>query len=193
MIYNIIENSNKNLLDFNNKILIFEFNKYYSFLLKGYDTYTEIENQFIIDIERSNVSYNNFKIKDYKTFNYFLKKKYNSSLLKKIYIISSQTMFSYIYKLFVDVLPDNYILCELNNKNNKFKQIYLSYNYNNSLNISIYKCMRIFKFDEKENDKDIVYIIIYYNIDLENDNYIQCILKYYNNISNLEKDFKKMI
>ena len=26
---------------------------------------------------------------------------------------------------------------------------------------------------------------------LENDNYIQCILKYYNNISNLEKDFKK--
>tara|TARA_B100000131_G_C17634314_1_gene417308 strand:- start:324 stop:479 length:156 start_codon:yes stop_codon:yes gene_type:complete len=51
--------------------------------------------------------------------------------------------------------------------------------------------MRIFKFDEKENDKDIVYIIIYYNIDLENDNYIQCILKYYNNISDLEKDFKK--
>ena len=186
MKYNIIENNNKNLLKFNDKIIIFNFDDYYNFLLKGYINKKEIETQFLLDAERSIIKYNNYLIKDIPTFNNFLKNKYNYNLLKKLHIISSQTMFSYIYKWFVDILPENYYLCELNSNNNdKIKKLKIKYHNNNSLNITIHKCMRIFEFDEKDIDKDIIYLIILYNIDLEHDKYIQCSLKYFNNMNEL--------
>jgi len=192
MKYNIIENTNKNLFKFNNKIIIFNFDEYYNFLLKGYYNKKEIETQFLLDIERSYIKYNNFIIKDINRFNEFLKNKYNYNLLKKLYIISSQTLFSYIYKLFVDILPEEYYLCEIDSKKikNNINKIKIIYNNINSLNISIYKCMRIFKFDENEIDKDIIYILFYYNIDLENDKFIQCSIKYYNTLNELNKNFK---
>ena len=193
MKYNLIEIDNNNLLEYENKIIIFNFNNYFDFLLKGYNNNYEIENQFILDSKRNNIRYNSFLIKDVDRFNSFLKKKYNYNLLKKIYIISSQTLFSYIYKLFVDVLPENYYLCELNNKvNNNIKQIKIFFNNYDSLNIHIYKCMKIFNFDEKKGDKDIIYIVFIYNIDLEKDKFIHCSIKYFKDINFLIKFYKSI-
>ena len=49
MKYNLIELNGNNLTDFNNKIIIFNFNNYFNFLLKGYNNDKEIENQFLLD------------------------------------------------------------------------------------------------------------------------------------------------
>lgn len=185
MNYNIIEQEGNNLLDFKNKIIIFNFINYFNFLLKGYNNDKEIENQFIIDSLRNLIKYNNYKINNIEQLNIFLKKKYKYSILKKIYIFSSQTMFSYIYKLFVDILPDNYYFAELDEKCKNIKKIKIFYKNEKNLKITIYKCMRIFQFDNNDNVKDLIYLILIYNIDLENDNMIYCNIKYFNNIDNL--------
>ena len=75
MKYNLIEINNNNLLEYENKIIIFNFNNYFDFLLKGYNNNNEIENQFIVDSKRNNIKYNSFLIKDIDRFNLFLKKK----------------------------------------------------------------------------------------------------------------------
>ena len=188
MKYNLIELNGNNLRDFNNKIIVFNFNNYFNFLLKGYNNDKEIENQFLLDSYRNNIKYNSFNIKNIELFNTFLKNKYNYNILKKIYIISSQTMFSYIYKMYIDILPENKYLTELSDnsiKNKNIKKIKIFFKNENSLNITMYKVMRIFQFDENEKDQDLVYILFNYNIDLENDRYIHCKIKYFNELENI--------
>ena len=188
MKYNLIELNGNNLIDFSNKIIVFNFNNYFNFLLKGYNNDKEIENQFLLDSYRNNINYNSFNIKNIELFNTFLKNKYNYNILKKIYIISSQTMFSYIYKMYIDILPENKYLTELSDnsiKNKNIKKIKIFFKNNNSLNITMYKVMRIFQFDENEKDQDLVYILFNYNIDLENDKYIHCKIKYFNELGKI--------
>ena len=188
MKYNLIELNGNNLRDFNNKIIVFNFNNYFNFLLKGYNNDKEIENQFLLDSYRNNIKYNSFNIKNIELFNTFLKNKYNYNILKKIYIISSQTMFSYIYKMYIDILPENKYLTELSDnsiKNKNIKKIKIFFKNENSLNITMYKVMRIFQFDDNEKDQDLIYVLIIYNIDLENDRYIHCKIKYFNELENI--------
>tara|TARA_B100001093_G_C26833771_1_gene1017403 strand:+ start:365 stop:952 length:588 start_codon:yes stop_codon:yes gene_type:complete len=188
MKYNLIELNGNNLRDFNNKIIVFNFNNYFNFLLKGYNNDKEIENQFLLDSYRNNIKYNSFNIKNIELFNTFLKNKYNYNILKKIYIISSQTMFSYIYKMYIDILPENKYLTELSDnsiKNKNIKKIKIFFKNDNSLNITMYKVMRIFQFDDNEKDQDLIYVLIIYNIDLENDRYIHCKIKYFNELENI--------
>lgn len=196
MIYNLIEINGDNLTDFTNKIIVFDFKNYFNFLLKGYNNDKEIENQFLLDSYRSYIKYNSYNIKNIELFNSFLKNKYNYNILKKIYIISSQTMFSYIYKMYIDILPENHYITEICEdsvkKNNNIKKIKIYFDKDNSLNISIYKCMRIFQFDDDNNDNDLIYILINYNIDLENDKYIHCNIKYYKNLNTLINIYKNI-
>ena len=192
MDYNIIEfDNNKNLFKFENKIIIFNFLNYFNFLLKGYSNKNEIENQFIIDSLRNYIKYNNYKIKDIYRFNKFLKNKYNYNLLRKIYIISSQTLFSYIYKLFFDILPDDYYLCELEDKYKNIKEIKIYFKSNITTSIDIYKCMKILYLDDKNNN-DIIYLIFIFNIDLNNDDYLYCNIKYFVDINKLINFYKNI-
>ena len=94
MNYNLIEINNNNFMKFDNKIIIFNFKKYFDFLLKGYTSNKEIETQFILDSKRNNIKYNHFIIKDIDKFNLFLKKKYNYYLLNflKLLLISLTTV-----------------------------------------------------------------------------------------------------
>jgi hypothetical protein len=155
--------------------------EYLKDISNSYNNLDSIKRQFIVDINRLDLFYNNKKIKNYQLFFDYLDYRYNIMMQKKIIMCCTQACLGlpfYILMKFLNreniYLTDIY-LSDINNSLKKFKISLLS--KKEKLEFNVDKYLRICKIN-KNSEYETLYIIkVNLFSDLLNDKFILMSIK----------------
>lgn len=149
---------------------------------KSYSNLEELQKQFILDIQRSSMTYNGHNIKDIPQLLDYLEDKYrltNYKLEKEILMLSTQSIFAIpFYIIQSQFIAEHLYLAEITDLDMKKYNIKKKYKIDIlKSNIKLEKFLRLFSLSES-NDSITKYIVrILIDINLIGDRYF--ILNYY--------------
>lgn len=155
-------------------------NDIFEYLTDYFDKMPNAETQFLIDAYRSVLFYNckmYIGEEEIDDLNKILRDTYEPKLLKKIYCLCSQGSLAFIICACQTALykrNKNHIISELGpNKQQKLDVNIIQ--YNNKINIILYKTMRIINMERSKCKFDTLHVLrfqIEYLIDMENEDYV---------------------
>jgi hypothetical protein len=167
----VIINPKKFNDDMNEFILIIDYKKYIKLILKSYNNDKDnINKQFYLDFNRLNLYINGNYVNNYIKICKYLSYKYKKDKYKVLALLTQSSMASLFEELQLILSYKNYILCDVGyNMQIKSFNIYL----NTTKNKIIYeKQLKIIKFDNESNKKELYNVLSIQEINLNKDKFI---------------------